>query len=59
MGPSGCGKTTILSCIVGRTRLDGGQISVAVNKRADIGYMPQVNRKLKVILSCIHSGRSK
>nr|CAD7200291.1 unnamed protein product [Timema douglasi] len=30
MGPSGCGKTTLLNCLSGRTRLDGG--SIRLNK---------------------------
>ncbi|BES98770.1 ATP-Hypothetical protein cassette sub-family A ABC1 member [Nesidiocoris tenuis] len=41
LGPSGCGKTTLLSCIVGRTSLDAGSISLTVKSRANIGYMPQ------------------
>lgn len=42
LGPSGCGKTTLLSCIVGRSRLDAGHIQLSVNKKKEIGYMPQV-----------------
>lgn len=41
LGPSGCGKTTLLSCIVGRSELDSGDIMVKAFKREDIGYMPQ------------------
>ncbi|XP_026813048.1 ABC transporter G family member 23-like [Rhopalosiphum maidis] len=41
LGPSGCGKTTLLSCIVGRSELDSGEIMVKALKREDIGYMPQ------------------
>nr|CAD7445096.1 unnamed protein product [Timema bartmani] len=36
MGPSGCGKTTLLNCLSGRTRLDGGSIHLnkeQLNKR--------------------------
>jgi len=41
LGPSGCGKTTLLSAIVGRNRLDAGDIYVKVQNRNMIGYMPQ------------------
>ncbi|KAL4131486.1 hypothetical protein QTP88_008794 [Uroleucon formosanum] len=41
LGPSGCGKTTLLSCIVGRSELDSGDIMVKAVTREDIGYMPQ------------------
>ncbi|CAG0919958.1 unnamed protein product, partial [Notodromas monacha] len=56
LGPSGCGKTTLLSCIVGRLRLDAGEIRVFGQKPGHkdsgvpgslVGYMPQclpVNR---------------
>jgi ABC-type multidrug transport system ATPase subunit len=42
LGPSGCGKTTLLSCIVGRLRLDSGDIKLKGKLISDIGYMPQV-----------------
>lgn len=42
LGPSGCGKTTLLSCIVGRLRLDSGEIKLKGEHISDIGYMPQV-----------------
>lgn len=42
LGPSGCGKTTLLSCIVGRLRLDSGEIKLKGERISDIGYMPQV-----------------
>lgn len=42
LGPSGCGKTTLLSCIVGRLRLDSGDIKLKGEHISDIGYMPQV-----------------
>ncbi|CAH1407663.1 unnamed protein product [Nezara viridula] len=41
LGPSGCGKTTLLKCIVGRMRLDCGEIVLGVQHRSQIGYMPQ------------------
>ncbi|KAK7595507.1 hypothetical protein V9T40_013332 [Parthenolecanium corni] len=41
LGPSGCGKTTLLNCIVGKSKLDSGIISLKINKLCDIGYMPQ------------------
>ena len=51
LGASGCGKTTLLSCIVGRRKLNSGDIWVLGGKPGSkdsgvpgprIGYMPQV-----------------
>lgn len=45
MGSSGCGKTTLISCIVGMSSLDKGNIKVFNNvvrkNNSKIGYMPQ------------------
>ncbi|XP_054274577.1 ABC transporter G family member 23-like [Macrosteles quadrilineatus] len=41
LGPSGCGKTTLLRCLLGRSRLDAGEITLNVKHLCDIGYMPQ------------------
>ncbi|EFX79372.1 ABC protein, subfamily ABCH [Daphnia pulex] len=50
LGASGCGKTTLLSCLVGRRRLDSGDILVLGHKPGfpesgipgpRVGYMPQ------------------
>lgn len=52
LGPSGCGKTTLLSCIVGRKKLDSGDIWVLGGRPGEkgsgvpgprVGYMPQVS----------------
>ena len=58
MGPSGCGKTTLLRCILGRLRIDSGNILALGEKPGTlghgvpgnmVGYMPQVNFLLKTV----------
>ncbi|KAG5898814.1 hypothetical protein JTB14_011024 [Gonioctena quinquepunctata] len=46
LGASGCGKTTILDCIVGKNKVDGGEIWILGEKcvgiaGSKVGYMPQ------------------
>jgi ABC-type transport system involved in cytochrome bd biosynthesis fused ATPase/permease subunit len=57
LGASGCGKTTLLSCIVGRRKLNSGDIWVLGGKPGSkgsgvpgprIGYMPQVHTYIYV-----------
>jgi len=41
VGPNGAGKSTLLKTIVGVLRPDDGRISVGINSRRQIGYLPQ------------------
>jgi zinc/manganese transport system ATP-binding protein len=41
VGPNGAGKSTLLKAIVGVLRPDDGHISLGVNSRRQIGYLPQ------------------
>ena len=41
IGPNGAGKSTLLKTIVGVLRPDDGRISLGVNNRKQIGYLPQ------------------
>lgn len=52
LGASGCGKTTLLTCAVGRKKLDSGDIYVLGGRPGTVesgvpgkkvGYMPQVS----------------
>lgn len=47
MGSSGCGKTTLISCLVGISNLDSGDIEIfgepTRQNKSRIGYMPQEN----------------
>ncbi|XP_054276021.1 ABC transporter G family member 23-like [Macrosteles quadrilineatus] len=59
LGPSGCGKTTLLSCIVGRQRLDEGHITVKANSKRNIGYMPQelaLYKEFSIIETLVYYG---
>ena len=52
LGASGCGKTTVLSILVGKNKLDSGELTVDGGQSdslhgGKIGYMPQVHLKLK------------
>lgn len=51
LGASGCGKTTLLTCIVGRRRINSGNMWVLGGRPGEedsgvpgprVGYMPQV-----------------
>ena len=51
LGPSGCGKTTLLRSVIGRLKIDSGNLVVLGDKPGArghqvpgkmVGYMPQV-----------------
>src|SRR5215212_12222641 len=52
LGPSGCGKTTILNCIAGLERPDGGKISLGdlvVDDAARRLHLPPERRELGMV----------
>ena len=50
LGPSGCGKTTLLRCVAGFERVDGGVINVAGRRVAGDGvHVPPHRRRVAVV----------
>ena len=50
LGPSGCGKTTLLRCVAGFERLDGGEIRVGDRRVAGPGtHLPPHRRRVAVV----------
>lgn len=64
LGASGCGKTTVLSCVVGRRRLNEGTVTVlglapgtprSGMPGPTIGYMPQVRSQIGCRLATLQA----
>ncbi len=46
LGPSGCGKTTLLRCLAGLERMDGGRAFIG---QRDVSYLPPKDRQIAMV----------